>query len=144
MSAVPVAIADAMVVALKAAHLSKPLPNVFRHYAPISKLPDLDAVNVSIVYQAKQLTAADRGRRAKNYSFSVSILKRVSDANVELDAMTLLVEEVDEYLYDTALTTSGFRAKCMEVVTVLNYSQQSLEELGEFEAVLTATYRVVA
>ena len=135
-------IADAIVAELNAATLSQPVTAV-RHYLPQFDLKEMQTLHVTVVPKAVVLASSDRSRGQGDYSIDVAVQKKFeTEANVELDPLTNLAEEIADHFRGKRLPSYPNAAWIKTEQNVL-YAPEHIDELRQFTSVLTFTYRVL-
>jgi hypothetical protein len=134
-------IADAVVAQLNAATFGQPL-TAARLYAPSFELPDMETLHVTVVPRAISSASLDRSRDTFSYEIDLAVQKKTDMAQVSLDALMTLVEEIADHFRQGPLASFP-GARCMDVKNAPVYSQEHLDELRQFTSVLTLTFRVV-
>lgn len=142
MASVTTQIQDAIVAALKDHTFSLPLGVVERSYLARYQLGATDLIHVPVVISTRENTRASRQARQRDHAFDVGVMQRVAEGDDRrLDDLTALTEEIEDFLSTTTLTVGGRSLQCLIVTVPTPYSQEFLEDRGQFTAVLTATYR---
>eukprot|EP00913_Durusdinium_trenchii_P005643 g5261.t1 len=113
-----------------------------RAYVPIYELEELDALQVTVVPKSLETEMADRARDHETYRIDVAVQKRLSEiTNAVIDPMTLLAEEVSDYMRRRALT--GFpAAHWIGIEQEPIYYPPHLELHSQFTSVITLVYLV--
>lgn len=135
-------IADAIVAELNAATFSQPV-TAARHYLPQFELKEMQSLHVTVVPKAVVLASSDRSRGQGDYSVDVAVQKKFeTEANVELDPLTNLAEEIADHFRAKRLASYPNAAWIKTEQNVL-YAPEHIDELRQFTSVLTLTYRVL-
>lgn len=138
------AIADAVAAAISAADLSLDGFDVERSHQPVCDLADLGELRVWVVPRGRGRVVSDRGQLARDYLLDVVVQKRVTQGagmEVEVDALSLLVEEILDLLHPNRLANYQ-QAICVGAENEQATSPEHLEQGGLFVGVASLTYRV--
>jgi hypothetical protein len=145
--ALVVEIADAVVAALNAAHLSQPF-EAKRYYLPEFDLKDMDTLHVSVVPAELDEELADRSRERAEYKIHVAVQKRVAKNDppgldeAEIDDLMTLVQEIDDLFRHKPL--AGFtQARWARTENKPIYDPKHLKESGQFTSLLVFTFRMM-
>jgi hypothetical protein len=144
MAAAIVTLADAVVAALNANAFTAPYASLgaVRHYSPTFDLKDFETLSVQVIPRGLATPGvATRGKaRQVDYQIDVGIFKRVADlTTATVDPLMLLVEEVADFLFRTALASGN--PPSVGVANEPIFDPESLDQMKLFQSGITATYR---
>jgi len=140
-------IADAVVTALNAAHLSQPF-EAQRYYLPEFDLKDMDTLHVSVVPAELDEEIADRARDRAEYKIHVAVQKRVTKSDppgidqAAIDGLMTLVQEIDDLFRHKALVGYA-QASWVKTENKPIYDPKHLKDSGQFTSLLVFTFRVM-
>ena len=144
--AVVVEIADAVVAALNATHLSQPF-QAERYYLPEFDLRDMDTLHVSVVPAELDEDLAARSRDRAEYKIHVAVQKRVVQGDppgldqAAIDGLMQLVQEIADLFRHKPL--AGFAAAhWTKTENKPIYDPKQLKEDSQFTSLLVFTFRV--
>lgn len=140
MTATIVAIADAVVSELNGAQFSLPFM-AQRSYLPRFDLAEMKDLHVTVVPKSVTVAPGDRARNQHDYEIDVAIQKKVA-GDADIDAMMSLVNEIADHMRLKRLGRSPTAAWVRTEYEPI-YSQEHLDQLGQFTSVLTFTFRVM-
>jgi len=135
-------IADAIVAELNAAEFSQSFVAV-RSYLPRFDLPDMKSLHVTVVPKAVQILPGTRVHNQHDFQVDVAVQQKLTAIHSDqIDPLMRLVEEIADHLRLKRL--EGFSgATCVGVENEPVYSQEHLDQLGQFTSVLTFTFRMM-
>lgn len=118
-----------------------------RRYLPLYKLGEMKALHVTVVPKGESVQQASRNGNQHDYQVDVAVQQRVGgegdvlDQSV-LDGLMTLVEQISDYFAKRRLgafaTAVWVRSEHEPV-----YAPDHLEQMRQFTAVITFTYRVI-
>jgi hypothetical protein len=146
MGSIAVEIADALAAGLSAYTFSEPYESItaVRSYVPDYEATELKTLKVSVVPGPVETERASRGQELFTQQVSVVIGKLVDGTNEDIDALTLLGQEIIDAIRSEVLVTTGmpeeahYFAASMEV----QFDRDSLTKRRIFLAQIDVTYRV--
>ena len=138
-------IADAVTAEINAAPggtFSQDLTAV-RKVLPVYELSDLDALKVTVVPKAVEISAASRSSSQYDVAIDIGVQQKLGkDLDAEIVALATLVDEIADYLRQQALAAAPY-AVWAGVVNEPVYSAEHLADNRTFTSVLTVTYRAM-
>jgi hypothetical protein len=145
--AVVVEIADSVVAALNAAHLSQSF-EAKRYYLPEFELKDMDTLHISVVPAELDEEIADRSRDRAEYKIHVAVQKRVAKSDppgldqAAIDGLMTLVQEIDDLFRHKPLFAYT-QASWVKTENKPIYDPKHLKESSQFTSLLAFTFRVM-
>jgi len=135
-------IQTAMVTLLNGGSFTPALSTVARKYLPVYSLKDLQTLTTTIVPKSRLSKRVSRGQRLVDYEIHVAVQLAVKPDDIDtLDELTLLMESIEDYLFDNPIPLA-VPIKPDEIANDPIYDQKKLHEEGIFLSLLTATYRL--
>ena len=137
-----IAVADAIVAALKAEPLKL---DAVRAYRPEFELAELKTLRVSVVPRGIEIVILNRNANQHDVSIDVGVQQKVDAADdAALDALMAKVQQIADELRLRRLTLpDNGSAVWVKTVNEPIYSPDHLQTKQVFTSVLTFTYRVV-
>jgi len=134
-------IADAVVASLNSRSFSQPFI-AQRRYQPSFELPEMQALQGSVVPKSVSITKATRDSGYFDFAIDIGVQKKVNPETLaEIDALMTLMDEIADHLRLTRLDGAP-QAAWLTIEHAPIFAPEHLDQLRQFTSVLTVTYRV--
>jgi hypothetical protein len=117
--------------------------NAQRAYRPVFALEEMDDLHVTVVPRGVEMTAANRTQVQRDVQIDIAVQKRLSvdDELAQADALMALVEQIAEHFRHKR--RAGPQAVWIRTDNEPIFAPEHLDQLRQFNSVLTLTFRVI-